>query len=138
MKKVKHSTKHLAAYQFKPGQPSANPSGRPKSPIPDALKKMTKQSFRRIIRAVVKGNIDQLNKMVTDPKASALEVAVASSFMKAISRGDYATIEHILQRIVGKIPDEIVVRSRNLNANIDAPLDNEKVKIAVAKILGEI
>jgi len=138
MKKVKHSTKHLAAHQFKPGQPSANPKGRPRNPIPDALKKMTKQSFRRIIRAVVKGNVDQLNKMVTDPKASALEVAVASSFMKAISRGDYDTIEHILQRIVGKIPDEILVRSRNLNANVDAPLDNEKVKIAVAKILGEI
>ena len=137
MKKKRLLPEAAKPYRFKPGV-SGNPKGRPLNPIQDALKKMTKQSLRRIIRAIVKGNIDYVASVAKSKTASALEVAVATSFVKAASRGDYAMIEHIVQRVVGKIPDEIVVRSRNLNANVDAPLDNEKVKIAVAKILGEI
>lgn len=139
-KKTKRTLPKAAEpYKFKPGQ-SGNPSGRPKlTPIPNALKQMTKQSLRRVIRAVCKGNLDNLKAMAEDPKRSALEVAVASCFVKAISRGDYATVEHIVQRVTGKIPDEININSLNRNINFkQGPLDPKLVKAALAQLESEI
>lgn len=127
-------------FRFKPGQ-SGNPKGRPKNPIPNALQKMTKQSYRRIIRAVCKGNPAQLQKLINDEKTSALEVAVAACFLKAIARGDYATVEQIASRILGKIPDVILVRSRNrnVNANVNSPeVPSDKIKAVLAHLEAEI
>jgi hypothetical protein len=52
--------------------------------------------------------------------------------------GDYSTVERIAERIVGKIPDELVVQSRNLNANLNANIENEKVKAALAALEDEV
>lgn len=129
--------KNLEPHRFKPGQ-SGNPKGRPRNPVLNVLRKATKQQFRRIIRAVVKGNVDYLEMLATSKTHSVLEVAIAASLIKAIQRGDYGTIEHILQRIVGKIPDELVVRSRNVNANLNSNIEHAKVKAALEEIEKEI
>lgn len=119
--------------RFKPGQ-SGNPKGRPLNPIPRALKELTVETYRKVIEVVCTGNLDELRRMVTDPKVSALQVGVARAFIKAMETGDYATIERIAERIVGKIPDELVVNSKNLNANINASVDKETMKKALAKL----
>lgn len=120
-------------HRFKPGQ-SGNPAGRLPNPIPRALKELTVESYRKVIEAVCAGNLDELRRMVKDPKISALQVGVANAFIKALTSGDYATIERIAERIVGKIPDELVVNSKNLNANINASVDKETMKKALAKL----
>ncbi len=107
------TTKHLAKHQFKKGAPSANPEGaRKHNPAIIALGKLTVQTYREVIEVVLTGNLQSLKDMVDDPKTSALQVGIATAFIKAIKSGDYAVIERIAERIVGKIPDEI-----NLNAN---------------------
>lgn len=87
----------------------------------------------------MKGNVDYLEMIALSKTHSVMEVAIAASLIKAIARGDYMTIEHILQRIVGKIPDEIHIKSRNLNANIDVEKYNdENLKARLAKIRTDI
>lgn len=130
-------TKHLKKHQFKPGV-SGNPNGRPLNPIPRALKELTVETYRKVIEAVCAGNLDNLREMVKDPTISALQVGVAAAFIKALEAGDYATIERIAERIVGKIPDELKVSSTNLNANLNAKLDPVKVKAALGKLKADI
>jgi hypothetical protein len=123
-------------YQFKPGQ-SGNPSGRPKmDPKARVLKELTLQSYQKCIEAVCTGNIAALAAMADDPEVSALQAGIASSLARAIREGDYETVEKITQRIIGKIPDEINVNSRNtnLNANLNATVDEMKVKAALKKL----
>lgn len=118
-------------YKFKPGQ-SGNPKGRPPlNPIQRALKNLTVETYRDVIQAVCTGNLDNLKAMVEDPSISALQVGVARAFLKAMQAGDYAVIERIAERIVGKIPDELKVSSSNVNANLNATIDKEKLKAAL-------
>lgn len=124
--------------QWKPGQ-TGNPNGRPPlNPIQRALKNLTVQTYREVIEAVCTGNLDRLREMVEDPTTSALQVGVATAFMKAIKAGDYAVIERIAERIVGKIPDELNVTSKNVNANLNAAIDTTKLKAALAKLEADV
>lgn len=131
--------KNAIPHQWKPGQ-TGNPGGRPPNPIPNVLRKMTNQQLVRIIKAVVKGNIDEIKRIAKDPMSSGMEVAVAMCFSKAAERGDWNTIEKMLERIVGKVPDKLIVDSvnKNLNANLNAEISEEKVKAALAKLESEV
>lgn len=134
MPKKKGLPSKAEPYKFKPGV-SGNPKGRPPlNPIQRALKNLTIASYREVIEAVCTGNLDNLKDMMENPKTSALQVGVARAFMKAIQAGDYSVIERIAERIVGKIPDELNVTSTNRNANLNANIDQEKLKAALAQL----
>ncbi len=133
----KHSTKHLKPHQFKKGAPSANPHGaRLHNPVTKALKSLTIETYRECIEKVCTGNIAALQDMIKDPSVSALQVGIATAFVKALQAGDYATIERIAERIVGKIPDELNVHSKNLT--LHSEIDPEKIKAALAKLESDV
>lgn len=124
--------------KWKPGQ-TGNPNGRPPlNPIQRALKELTVQTFREVIEAVCAGNLDNLRAMINDPATSVLQVGVATAFMKALQAGDYATIERIAERIVGKIPDELNVNAKTMNQTLHGALDPAQVKAALAKLQSEV
>lgn len=124
-------TEKMKANKWKPGQ-SGNPNGRPKlNPIQRALKELTVQTYREVIEAVLSGNLDNLQAMAENPKTSALQVGIAKAFANAIKAGDYAVIERIAERIVGKIPDELNVNA--LNTNLHGTIDKEKLKAVLAE-----
>jgi len=130
--------KHLKAHQFKPGQ-TGNPEGaRRHNPIAKALKNLTVEAYRDIIKAACCGNLDHLRAMVKNPKMSALQVGVAQALAKAIERGDVEVVERLVSRIVGKIPDEINVNATNVNLNAEIDVPAEKVKAAIAKVMGDL
>ncbi len=132
------TTKHLKQHQFKPGQ-SGNPlGGKIHNPIKKALKNLTVKSYRRIIKAVCTGNLDNLEDIVKDPRSSALQVGIARALANAIKAGDYETIDKIAERIVGKIPDEVNVNSKNLNFNANGEIDKTKMKAALARFKSNI
>jgi Family of unknown function (DUF5681) len=134
------TTKHLKPHQFKPGQ-SGNPEGgRKHNPIARVLKEITLETYRELIKVVLAGNLDHLRKIIKDPQSSALMVGIARSYVKAADAGDWETIEKITQRIVGKIPEEIIVSStnKNLNANVNTEVDNVKMKAALALLDGKV
>lgn len=116
---------HLKA-PWKKGQ-SGNPKGRPKGTtnvIRQALRELTVETYREVIETVLKGNMAALQAIIDDPDTPVIQVGVAKAFMKAMKAGDYATIERIAERIVGKIPDEINLVSKNLNANVTMPTES--------------
>lgn len=133
------SAKHLKPHQFKPGQ-SGNPEGsRRHNPIKKALAKLTVDTYREVIEMVLTGNIDNLRAMIKDEKTSAIQVGIATAFVKAIESGDYGVIERIAERIVGKIPDELNVNSKNLNVGVNSkPIDMNVLKEAIAKLESQV
>lgn len=120
----------LAKHTFKKGK-SGNPEGaRLHNPAIKALTKLTIESYREVIELVMTGNLTDLKEMAEHPKTSALQVGIATSFLKAIKDGDYGVIERIAERIIGKIPDELNVNSKNINANLNTSIDKAKLKAA--------
>jgi hypothetical protein len=117
-------------YKFKKGV-SGNPNGaRAHNPAVKALKKLTLETYREVVELVLTGNLTDLKAMAEDPATPAVQVGIATAFMKAIKEGDYGVIERIAERIIGKIPDELKVTSNNVNANLNATIDKEKLKAA--------
>lgn len=124
--------------RFKKGK-SGNPDGgRTHNPAVRALKKLTLETYREVIELVLTGNLSDLKRMAEHPSTPAIQVGVATAFMKAIKNGDYAVIERIAERIVGKIPDELKVSSSNVNANLNATIDKEKLKAALEQLEREV
>lgn len=113
------TTKHLKKHQFKPGQ-SGNPEGgRIINPALRTLSRLTVDTYREVIELVLTGNLAALRELVENPKTPAIQVGVATAFLKAIKNGDYAVIERIAERIVGKIPDQLnVTNNTNINAKV--------------------
>lgn len=125
----------LRPYQFKPGQ-SGNPAGRPPlTPKQRVLKELTLKSFQECVEAVCTGNIDDLKRMVDDPDVSALQVGIATSLLRALQEGDYDTVTKIVQTCTGKPPEELLIKSQNLNANTNVvKLESTKVKAVLRKL----
>lgn len=127
-------------YKFKKGK-SGNPEGgRAHNPAIRALKNLTIETYREIIELVLTGNLAQLEKLIKDESSSALQVGVATAFAQAIKAGDYEVIERIAERIVGKIPEVIHVKSDNVNKNIDtlAAVKEGLSKERIAATLAEL
>lgn len=121
----------MKKHAFKKGV-SGNPEGgRVHNPAIRALTKLTIETYRECVELVCTGNLTDLKEMAENPKTSALQVGIATAFMKAIKSGDYTVIERIAERIIGKIPDELKVTSQNVNANLNATIDKAKLKAAM-------
>lgn len=130
---------NIEPFKWKKGQ-SGNPKGRPLNPIPRALKELTIESYRNVIECVCAGNIDNLQAMISDPKVSVLQVGIAQAVLNALRAGDYAVIERIAERIVGKIPEELNLNSKNqnLNLNVNKVIDETKMRAAFLKMRDDV
>ncbi len=128
---------HLKKHQFKKGE-SGNPKGSVPNPALRALRRLTQETYREVIELVLTGNLTDLKKMAENPETPAIQVGVAAAFMKAIKNGDYAVIERIAERIVGKIPDVINVNSNNNTSLALGVIDREKLKTAFAKLESDV
>lgn len=96
-------------HQFKPGV-SGNPSGRPKLTEDEKrLRKLTKEQFKEIGDIIVSGNTSELDELIHDPKATVLQVAIATAMRAAIEKGDLGNVEILLNRLIGKPKEELEV-----------------------------
>lgn len=133
-KKKSKLTPAMIANKWKPGQ-TGNPEGaRRHNPISKALKKLTIDTYREVIEIALTGNLARLEEIVKDENSSAIQVGIATALGKAIKAGDYDVVERLAERIVGKIPDEVHVKSSNVNTNLDGKLDPAKLRAALAKL----
>lgn len=87
---------------------SGNPSGRPKTPR-DVLeaRQMTTVEFTRLMNKFTGMTRDELAEYSRNPKATTLELLVASIIVKAITNGDHMRAEFLLNRLVGKVADQV-------------------------------
>lgn len=100
-------------YWFKPGQ-SGNPLGaKLHDPVMRAIKRLTRAEVAEIGALIVSKNISKLKEIVEDAKGnddskhSALKVWIATIAIKGISKGDAHALDVLLNRLVGKVKDEI-------------------------------
>lgn len=122
--------------QFKKGQ-SGNPGGVPKDPVKAALKKLTVESYRDIVELTLAGNVDQLGEIVKDKTQPALKVAIAAAILTAIRKGDVQTVEKLLERVIGKVPEVVRVTGAVANTDLNSSEDKKKVRDLVAKFSSE-
>lgn len=114
-----------------------NPNGaRTHNPIKKALMKLTVETYREVIELVLTGNLAALEEVIKNPNTPAIQVGVATAFVKALKAGDYGTIERIAERIVGKIPEVINLTSNN--TNVHANLGDDVVKKIMDKIESDV
>lgn len=94
---------------LKPAKPGEvrNPKGIGQPPHLRALRKFTHDYLMDIIDVALTGNVEQLKEIAEDPKTPAIQVGVARVLYNAIKDGDWTRIEHILVRILGKVPEKI-------------------------------
>lgn len=93
--------------QWKKGQ-SGNPKGYA-GDVPElkAIKRMTKEELVDIGSLVVKGDVANLKAIAADPKATVIRVMLAAVAVKIINKGDMHALDILLNRLVGKVKDEI-------------------------------
>jgi len=71
------------------------------------FKTLDKTVVRNIVNIVSTGNVSELQKIVHNPEAPALLVAFAACMVRMINKGDIDGIETMIQRVVGKVKDEV-------------------------------
>ena len=92
---------------FKPGQ-SGNPKGRkPLPPGEKGLAGLTKNKVRQLFGKFMGLTTQEIIAKCEDKTTPALEMILGRIILKAISTGDYTRLEFLLNRVVGKVKDEI-------------------------------
>lgn len=115
--KKKMSPKQLANLRppIKKGE-VRNPNGAKTHKGPKSMfLKLTKEMFAEMINAVTNGTVADLKAIAENPESTALQVALATSMVKMINKGDYTQLELMLQRVIGKVRDELDVTSAGKN-----------------------
>lgn len=109
----------LAATTFKKGQ-SGNPLGRSLAdPHLRAIARLTAAEVAEIGTLVVSENISKLKTIIQDAKEnpdskhSGLKVWIATVAIKGISRGDAHALDTLLNRLVGRVKQEIEVSGKD-------------------------
>jgi len=95
--------------RFKPGV-SGNPAGRPK--IPDDIKqakRLNKLEVERLMNKFMAMTKDEISQSINDPTTPALEIMIGSIIAKAVSHGDPVRLNFLLDRLIGKVKDELDV-----------------------------
>lgn len=98
--------------QFKPGQ-SGNPNGRPPAPATiRAMKSWNQVKFAELLNEYVELTQDQLAEKLKSGGCTMLEEMIMSIMLHAKKKGDHQKMEFLLNRLIGKVPNEIDVTTK--------------------------
>lgn len=113
---------------FKKGQ-SGNPNGRPRKFV-TTLKDIgyKRSEINDTIQAMLAMDKDELTDAMKNPKATILEMTVASAMKKSIEKGSLYSIETLLSRVFGmpkqEVEQTIIERPIFTGIDLDVPEDN--------------
>ncbi len=83
-------------------------AGRVRKKLPDDLKDvkaLTQCEVNRLISKYARMLQMALDEKLQDPKTPVLELAIGKIFAQSIKYGDYARLNFLLERCIGKIPE---------------------------------
>lgn len=97
---------------FKPGQ-SGNPKGKQALPgdVKDA-RKLTKAEFERLVNKYIWLDAHAFEATAKDPDLSMFERMVGAIVSKAIVKGEPLYLDFLLQRLIGKVKDQVEVTTK--------------------------
>jgi hypothetical protein len=97
---------------------TSNPNGRPRKFISQLKKEGYKQSeIFDAIQVLISMQPDELDNVRLNPKATVLEVSIASAILRSIEKGELDSLETLLTRIYGK-PKEKVEQEINVTNHV--------------------
>lgn len=99
--------KKVGGKDWVPGQ-SGNPNGRP--PLPKELKELkelTKTEVETALNKLIHMTADELKELRKNPNTSALHLMVIAVTLEALQKGDHYRLDFLLNRIVGKVKDQV-------------------------------
>lgn len=111
------------------GGPSPNPNGRPRKFV-TTLKEIgyKRSEINDTIQAMLAMDKDELTDAMKNPKATILEMTVASAMKKSIEKGSLYSIETLLSRVFGmpkqEIEQTIIERPIFTGIDLDVQEDN--------------
>lgn len=113
---------------FKKGQ-SGNPNGRPRKFV-TTLKDIgyKRSEINDTIQAMMAMDKDELTDVFKNPKATILEITIASAMKKSIEKGTLYSMETLLSRVFGmpkqEVEQTIIERPIFTGIELDVPEDN--------------
>lgn len=94
---------------FKKGS-SGNPSGRSKLDNELAeVRKMTKEHYRDLCTLLMGTRTEELQALLDKPETSMLTTIIIRCLMVAGEKGDSHSLDKIMERVIGKVKDEMDV-----------------------------
>lgn len=93
--------------RFKKGQ-SGNPNGRPR--IPEDLKmarRLNKLELEKLLNQFLFMTPPEMEERVKSADVTAIEAMIGSIIIKAVKDGDQQRLNFILERLIGKVKDQI-------------------------------
>lgn len=113
---------------WKKGQ-SGNPQGaRLHDPVARAIKNLTKAELVEVGNLVIKNDIVELRKLVKSKDASVLKVWIANVCLRGIERGDVAALDVLLNRLIGRVKEDIAFTTNLPQVTINLPSNGREVK----------
>ncbi len=101
-------------HKFSKGN-KANPHGRPKlTPEEQAIRKLTKAEVVEITSLILKGDRTELEGLVKAMGTPIFQAMIASVSVKIIKTGDMDALDKLLNRLIGKVKEEVEVSGEGL------------------------
>lgn len=113
-------TDHLKPYQFKPGTVN-NPSGRPKLTSEEIF---MRENFQKSFAMLGNKTIEEIKILASDPKQPAPIAIAAKALEWAFKKGNPAMYREIWDRTMGKVTQQVEVKS--INPYEEMPLEELK------------
>jgi hypothetical protein len=88
---------------IKKGQVLNPRGGNAHNPEMKMIKELTIEGLKECVTLMTMGTLADLKIAVENPESSSMHVGVAKCMFDAINRGDWNTIERIIERVVGKV-----------------------------------
>lgn len=94
----------------------ARTKGRGHYPVEvNLLKNLTTKELIDVGNQIVKGSVEDILKYQNNPNASALQVMLAAVVARVIRKGDMQVLDILLNRLIGKVKDEIKLSGEIIN-----------------------
>lgn len=106
--------------RWKPGQ-SGNPSGKRHIII-------NSEFVRELIQRLSLMSKTELQELLNNPKSTMIELQFASAMIHATKTGDYSRMDFLLNRMVGKVKENVSIEQVN-------PIREEIQQLATAELL---
>lgn len=110
---------------FKAGK-SGNPGGMTKEQA--KVRHLTRETLKDLMNTLSSATYEDLQRMLDSPGTTALTMMVVKGILTAIETGDVRQREGILERLVGKVKDEVDV---NVKPTVIKRLDGSQVVLGM-------
>lgn len=120
----------------KKGEPSRNPSGRPK--LPEEIRAMKESSIEQLIVSYHKFAFTDLKELSSNPPVNLIEQGVRQTLSNFANSGEVDHIARLWDRVLGKPMESIDVTSKGESITSGEKLSPEDRRLLIDKLRSEM